>query len=221
MDAISLENRLAKIILERCVECGTCKRMLVCPTDAIKETRLVWPRSIRRFFSDPLSEHKETGIPGRGTEEMKTNDVTERFDYGEAGFSIELGRPSTGAALRDIEKVSTALAKLNVEFEPQNPLTYLMKNKETGELRDDIRNERVLSAIIEFKVPLELVEIVLGTLQKVTENIGTVFSVGVACRVSPDGSIPVATIIEKAGLRMYPNGKTNVGLGYKPSLQVR
>ncbi|MFQ6095847.1 MAG: 4Fe-4S ferredoxin, partial [Candidatus Bathyarchaeia archaeon] len=187
------------------------------PTDAIKETPLEWPRSLRRFFSNPVSEHKETGIPGRGTEEMKTNDVTGRFGYGEAGFSIELGRPSTGTTFRDIEKVSTALAGLRVDFEPQNPLTYLMKNKETGELRDDIKNERVLSAIIEFKVPLNKAEDVLRTLRDVTQDIDTVFSVGVACRVNPDGSIPVASIIEKVGLKMYPNGKTNVGLGRKPS----
>ena len=86
MTAISLNNGLAIIDLEKCVECGTCKRVVDCPTDAITETPLEWPRSIRKFFSDPVSEHKETGIPGRGTEEMKTNDVTERFGYGEAGW---------------------------------------------------------------------------------------------------------------------------------------
>lgn len=192
--------------------------MAVCPTDAIKETPLEWPRSVRKFFSDPLSEHEETRIPGRGTEEMKTNDVTGRFGYSEAGFSIELGRPSAGTTFRDIEKVSKALSRLHLNFEPQNPLTYLMKNKETGELKDEIINERVLSAIIEFKVPLNKVEDVLKTLQEVARDIETIFSVGVACRVNPDGSIPVARIIENLGLAMRPNGKTNVGLGRKPSI---
>lgn len=217
MNAIFLEDETATIDLEKCVECGTCERMGICLTDAIIETSLKWPRSVRRFFSNPISEHKETRIPGRGTEEMKTNDVTGRFDYDDAGFSIELGRPSTGTTFKDIEKMTTALAELNVKFEPQNPLTHLMKDKRTGELVKDVKNERVLSAIIEFKVPMSEVEKVLDKLKNTAMKIDTVFSVGIACRVRPDGTIPVASIIEKAGLEMYLNGKTNVGLGRKPN----
>lgn len=218
MRSISLQDGLAAIDPERCVECGTCKRVAGCPTDAIEEEPLEWPRSVRKFFSDPIAEHKETQIPGRGTEEMKTNDVTGRFDYGEAGFSIELGRPVTGTTFKDIEKVAMAVAELHIDFEPMNPLTYLMKNKEKGEFRDDIKGERVLSAIIEFKVPLNKVKDVLRVLQEVEDDVDTVFSVGIACRVDPDGSVPLVSIIQEMGLKTYPNGKTNVGLGRRPGL---
>jgi hypothetical protein len=216
MGAISLQNGLARINLENCVECGTCKRAAECPTDAIREEQLDWPRSVRKFFSDPIAEHKDTRIPGRGTEEMKTNDVTGRFGYGEAGFSVELGRPVTGTTLRDVEKVMMTLARLNVDFEPMNPLTYLLKDKGTGELRDDVKDERVLSAIIEFKVSLQKVKDILKALQEIEGKVNTVFSVGIACRVNPEGSIPVISLIEESGLKVYPNGKTNIGLGRKP-----
>ena len=38
-----------------------------------------WPRTVRANFSDPLVEHPETKVPGRGTEEMKTTEVTGRI----------------------------------------------------------------------------------------------------------------------------------------------
>ena len=40
--------------------------------------------------------HESTGVHGRGTEEVKTNDVSGRVQVGEVGFTIEFGRPSTG-----------------------------------------------------------------------------------------------------------------------------
>src|SRR5665647_387886 len=60
---------------DRCVECGTCQRAAPCPSDAFyrQPEALEWPRSVRTAFSDPLVPHKETGIRGRGTEEVKTN----------------------------------------------------------------------------------------------------------------------------------------------------
>lgn len=213
MGALSIEDGLAIIDLENCVECGTCRRVMICPTSAIVEEPLEWPRSVRRAFSNPLAVHKETRIPGRGTEEMKTNDVTGRFNYGVAGFSIELGRPVTGTTFREVEKVSTALAKLGIDFEPMNPLTSLMKDRETGELRDDVKGERVLSAIIEFMVQLNRLKEVLITLQDVENRVNTVFSVGIASRVNPDGSIPVTPVVKDTGIKVNPNGKINVGLG--------
>jgi hypothetical protein len=37
--------------------------------------------------------HESTGIEGRGTEEVKTNDVTGRVNIGEVGFTIESEGP--------------------------------------------------------------------------------------------------------------------------------
>ena len=45
---------------------------------------------------------------GRGTDEIKMNDVTGRLRRGDAGLLVEMGRPGVGAYFRDIEKVAMA-----------------------------------------------------------------------------------------------------------------
>src|SRR5271169_1539535 len=84
----------------------------VCPTSALTPDELTWPRVIRRAFSDPLVPHESTGVRGRGTEEVKTNDVTGRVKRGEVNFTIELGRPGVGVRMYDIQKMTMALAAL-------------------------------------------------------------------------------------------------------------
>ncbi|HUV55530.1 MAG TPA: hypothetical protein VMW03_10050 [Candidatus Krumholzibacteriaceae bacterium] len=88
----------------------------VCPTGALTPPELTWPRSLRAAFSDPTVVHPGTGVGGRGTEEIKTNDVTGRLRRGEAGIVVELGRPGTGARLRDVEKMAMALAPLQYGY---------------------------------------------------------------------------------------------------------
>src|SRR5437868_5716867 len=68
----------------------------VCPTAAFEPDTLEWPRVVRRAFSDPRVPHESTGVSGRGTEEVKTNDVSGRVKVGEVGFTIEFGRPGVG-----------------------------------------------------------------------------------------------------------------------------
>jgi ferredoxin len=96
---------------DECVECS----------DAIKEEELAWPRVLRRAFSDPLYVHQGTDVPGRGTEEMKTNDVTGRFREGFIGVGLEFGRPGTGTRLKETEKALKKLTRLGVELEPHIP----------------------------------------------------------------------------------------------------
>src|SRR3979490_309335 len=69
------------------------------PTAAFEPDELSWPRIVRRAFSDPRVPHESTGVEGRGTEEVKTNDVSNRVKVGEVGFTIEFGRPGVGAGL--------------------------------------------------------------------------------------------------------------------------
>ena len=76
----------------------------VCPTAAFEPDELTWPRVVRRAFSDPRVPHESTGVEGRGTEEVKTNDVTGRVGLGEVGFTIELGRPGVGVRFREIQE---------------------------------------------------------------------------------------------------------------------
>jgi len=179
---------------------------------------LTWPRVLRAQFSDPVLEHPGTGIVGRGTEEIKTNDVTGRFKPGRVGITVELGRPGTGTSFKEVETVAKALASLGVNFEPMNPVTQLMNDTATGELRRDVLGEKALSMIIEAETAQERLPAVLRALREVP--VQTVFSLGVAMRAVPENMAWVRQVCFGLGFRVRPNGKTNVGLGH-PSREVR
>lgn len=205
---------------ERCVECGTCIRA-ECPVDALRQPDLKPPRLLRKLFSDPLATFRETEVPGRGTEEMKTNDVTNNVKVGEAGWGVEMGRPGVSTKFTDVEKVTTALARQGVEFLDLNPVTMLI-DKKTGMFTEknpwgispgEIRALRALSAIIEFKTPKEKVPEIIKTLMEVSKEVETVFSVGLISRWK-DGEPELLPLVRGIpGIRLYPNGKHNMGLG--------
>lgn len=204
---------VSEINQDECVECGVCQRSGVCPNDAIHQTELEWPRSIRSAFSNPTTSHRETNVGGRGTEEMKTNDVTGRFREGVAGVLVEMGRPGVGTRLRDLQKVTMAIAKLGVEFESRNPVTSLMSDQKTGQIREEILNEKVLSAIVGFMIENGRLKGSLEVLREVAHEIDTVFSLGLISKVGRDGEMGTVPIAKEAGFFPYPNTKTNVGLG--------
>ena len=155
VDAIKGTGKSVVIDQDECVECGQCLRARVLPRGALYQEKLEWPRTIRAEYSNPNVPHSSTKGTGRGTEEMKTNDVTGRIKNGEIGFAVELGRPNSGAYFKDVEKVAMVLAKNGVEFEENNPTTFHI-NPKTGKLRDErVGKERVLSAIVEFKTAEE------------------------------------------------------------------
>jgi ferredoxin len=239
--AVSPALNRAVVDSDSCVECFTCHRGMskehlnptfvrsvrrlaklfrfrfdpepdVCPTDAITPEELTWPRIVRRAFSDSQVPHESTGIHGRGTAEVKTNDVTGRVKTGEAGFVVEFGRPGLGARFRDIERMTTALAALPVAFEPMNPVTTLMTDVARGTIRPDILDEKVLSAIVEIKVPLDRVPAVLACVRSVAPRLDTVVVVGASTRCGPDGEEPLRALLEREGYPAY-RGKTNLGLG--------
>ncbi|MDT8903234.1 4Fe-4S binding protein [Anaeroselena agilis] len=215
MGCISYRENEGKcaIDLDECVECGICQRPKVCPTGALQQQELDEMRNLRRTFSNPLVPHKTTSVPGRGTEEMKTNDVTGRFKRGHAGVAVELGRPGTGTRFRDVEKVAMAVAPIGVTFEPQNPVTALMVDTATGKMQDGILDEKVLSAIVEFDVTIEKLAVALTAIKQVAPELDTVFSLDLASRMSADNTVPTAEIARQVGFEPSLNGKTNVGLG--------
>ena len=212
VQAINLIEDKAYIDRDLCVECSTCYRSAKCPSGAIRKERLKMPRLVRNPFSDVVATHKLTGVPGRGTEEMKTNDVTGRIENGEIGFSIEIGRPGIGARLGIAELFTIPLAEIGVGFEKASPLTAMLID-DKGHLRGDIKNEMVLSAIIEFKVPYDKVEDVLDIIKKLDKEIDIVFSVGVISRITKKGTIPVMDLLIDNDFSVRPNAKINVGLG--------
>jgi len=215
--AIALgRDKKARIDRNKCIECAVCFNNANCPVNAIQLEDLKWPRSVREVFATVYKEHKDTNVPGRGTEEMKTNDVTGRFRPGEVGFSVDMGRPGVGVDLKDAEKVCMALAKGGVEFEPLNPLTFLMSDKKKGKLRDDVLTERVHSCIPEFKIKEDRFPEVLDALMKVAKEINTVFSLGLCVKVNPDGTVPIMKYLDDHKIYYRPDGKTNIGTG-KPA----
>ncbi|MDP3040760.1 MAG: 4Fe-4S binding protein [Deltaproteobacteria bacterium] len=209
----SKKREVREVIEDECVECGVCLRADVCPTDAIFQQELAWPRIVRQEFSNPLIRHPSTDIGGRGTEEMKTNDVTGRFQAGFAGIGLEFGRPSVATRFSDVQTMAQALAPLGVQFESQNPVTALMIDKGKGLLKPEVLNEKALSAIIEFIIPLEKLEEVFRKIKEVAPKLKTVITVEMISRVGEDGSIPTLPIAKKVGFTARPNTKTNVGLG--------
>lgn len=227
---------------DACVECGNCFRGMttenlnptlvrtiraisrffrfrfepepdVCPTSAIEMNELQMPRLIRQIFSDPVIEHSSTGIKGRGTEEVKTNDVSLRVDTGDVGYTIEFGRPGVGVRFSEIQQMTQALAEYGVTFEPNNPVTHLMTHVESGDIRTDILNEKILSAIVEIKTKLEEVEDVLEIVHKINQEIDTVTAIGISTRCDENGEDNLlAPLLEELGYPHY-RAKTNMGLG--------
>ncbi len=140
--------------------------------------------------------------------------MTNRYGKGEVGFAIDVGRPNAGGVrLREVERICRELSKLDIALDPDNPLTYLMEDLKAGQLKEEVLDEFVVSAIIEFKVPLERCAEVVKALEAVSHHIDTVFSVGVISRVEEDGTIPAGKILEGEGFHMRPNGKTTLNLG--------
>lgn len=251
MGAIYIDRVInrATITRDECVECGACSRMSsehlnptmvrtirnlskifrirfepepdVCPTTAFVVDELEWPRIARRVFSDPLIEHKSTGIHGRGTEEVKTNDVAHRVAVGDVGYVIELGRPGVGVRFHQIQSMTMTLARLGVKFEAKNPISHLMTDPSTGALKEDLLNEKILSAIIEITTTADMVPTVLDTVKRVARQIDTVIAIGVSTRCDDNGEDPVlAPLLD--GLGYAPaRAKTNMGLGRVTNIQAK
>src|SRR5271169_450869 len=185
----------------------------VCPTAAFEPEELTWPRMVRRAFSDPRVPHESTGIEGRGTEEVKTNDISGRVNVGEVGFTIELGRPGVGVRMREIQQICWRLGAAGVSFETRNPITSLMTDVRSGTLREDILGEKLMSAIVEIKVPVERTEEIVRLVWEAEKELDTVVALGVGTRCGPDGEDRVlAPILERLGYKLE-RAKTNTGLG--------
>jgi len=240
--AIDPVIKRAKVDARECVECYTCFNGLsqehlnpalvrtlrkvfqtlrlrfdpepdVCPTAAFEPDELKWPRTVRRAFSDPRVPHESTGVHGRGTEEVKTNDISGRVGIGEVGFTIEFGRPGVGVWFRDLQTMCWALAKAGVAFEKRNPVTSLMSDVTTGTIREDILEEKVLSAIIEIKVPAARAAEIVKLVWEIEKQIDTTVALGVGARCDERGEESVIEpVLEQLGYQPQ-RAKTNIGLG--------
>jgi ferredoxin len=247
--AIDRTIRRATVDLDECVECYACHNRMskehlnptlvrairgflkplrihfdpepdVCPTSAFAPEEMAWPRSIRRAFSDPCVPHESTGIYGRGTEEVKTNDVTNRVGPGAVGLTVEFGRPAVGARFREVQAVTMALARIGAVFERQNPVTALMPDPTTGAINPEVLEEKVLSAIVEVKTPQAMLPVVLRAVKEVAATLETVVSAGVSVRCDGEGENPVEAALASEGYAVF-RGKTNLGLGRLTNLEAQ
>jgi ferredoxin len=232
----------AVIDYDGCVECGTCFRGMsqehlnptlvravrrlaklfrfrfepepdVCPTASFVMEELSWPRIVRRVFSDPLVEHSSTGIHGRGTEEVKTNDVSDRIAVGEVGYVIEFGRPGVGVRFHEIQTMTMALADIGVTFEANNPITHLMSDEGRGIIKQDLFDEKILSAIVEIKTAIEEVPQILEIVAAVSRRIDTVVALGVSTRCDENGNDELLVPLLRDLGHSVERAKTNMGLG--------
>ena len=221
VDAIEFADRKCYVDKDLCTECYVCLRMSVCPEDAIYAGELVgFYKQFQHVISDPVENHGVTGVTGRGTEEVKTIDVSGRVKKGWIGLSIDMGRPGLGVYLRDAEKVAMAVAAAGFRLAPQeeSPLAALMPDNNTGKLEDGCLDYRLLSVIIEGRCEESKAKDVFRALQKVETEIDTVFSVGLISRVDEDGNCKALEFLDELGIPRPHRGKVNPGMGKPLSL---
>jgi hypothetical protein len=88
-----------------------------------------------------------------------------------------------------------------------------MTDVATGTLREDVLNEKVMSAIVEIKVGVERTEEIIHLVHKIEREVDTVISLGVGTRCDEHGEEKiVAPILERLGYKIE-RAKTNMGLG--------
>jgi hypothetical protein len=210
MEAITLGEETSSIDPNECAECGTCYRAEICPVDAITPVKLEWPRVLRGTFSNPLAVHETTGISGRGTEGIKTNDSQNRYKRGQIGVFIEVGRPVLGGRFYDVERIVKKFKASGYEVIPENPIAALINDPKTGALKPDILDEKVISCVIEFIMPDAAADELMTMVRRLSGEVESVFSLSVGLRADEQGK---SRFEEVFGPDIYklPNTKVNIG----------
>jgi len=100
-----------------------------------------------------------------------------------------------------------------VQFEKKNPITSLMSDVSTGTIREDVMGEKLMSAIVEIKVPVERTEEIIRLVWNIEKQVDTVVALGVGTRCDDTGDeTVVAPVLERLGYKLQ-RAKTNTGLG--------
>ena len=92
-------------------------------------------------------------------------------------------------------------------------LTCAYTDTKTGKIREDILNEKVLSAILEIKVDVSRVEEIVMAVREVEKLVDTVVVLGVGVKCDDNGEDNVVRpVLERLGYKIQ-RAKTNTGLG--------
>jgi len=110
-----------------------------------------------------------------------------------------MGRPSTSARFTDVETIAKVVIAHGAKLETQNPSAIIFEENNPGIIKEEFRNERALSVIIEAMIEPEELPGLLKDLKEAQKNVETVFSVDVITRMS-DGEIPTDKLLEEAGV---------------------
>jgi len=215
--AIALTDQgYAEVNPDTCTDCYVCTRSEVCPVEAFsKEPLATFYDEFRHVLSDPTETTADTGVPGRGTEEAKTNDVTGRVRRGQVGFAIDMGRPGIGVRMRDVETVTKAVVAAGLELESPDisPLGKVLVDMKTGEMQQEAKDLYLLSVIVEGKCVESKARAVFEALRDVSDKIESVFSLGIVVRPEPNGEYPILSLIDELGIPQPYRAKVNLGLG--------
>jgi spore coat polysaccharide biosynthesis protein SpsF (cytidylyltransferase family) len=87
-----------------------------------------------------------------------------------------------------------------------------MTDVSTGDIKEDILNEKILSAIVEFKTSLANVPTVLRKVREVAGRLDTIVAIGAAVRCDDNGDNELEEILRQEEFN-FVRGKTNLGLG--------
>ena len=139
--------------------------------------------------------------------------MTGKFGRGEYGLLFEFGRPGTGTRFTEVEKITTAVCAMGVEILEDNPVFGLLADPRTGRIQPQFLHEKVLSVILEIRIPAERLAEIVRRVFPLLDELDTVVSVGLVTRFAPDGGLPVIRELEALGVPVRPNAKINVGLG--------
>jgi hypothetical protein len=146
--------------------------------------------------------------------------VTDRYQRGEIGCCIELGRPGICCTFRDIAIVTGYLVRKGFRLEDNNPVTDLM-DPQTGNFSENLMACRILSAIIEVKFLSKRIEEFVELIKQVSKKIETVFTLGFICRFDDDGGLSICDRLARLGLPPASNAKINLGIGHASSGRMK
>jgi len=80
-------------------------------------------------------------------------------------------------------------------------------------IKEEYKNEEILSGILEMKTVRKNLPILLRALKRVIPEFKGIFSLNVITRLDPNTQIPVLNILKREGFPPRPHAKINLGLG--------
>jgi hypothetical protein len=134
-----------------------------------------------------------------------------RFGKDDIGVFVELGRPVLGARFRDAEKAIMLFKSYGYDLVEDNPVVGLVENPETGSLKPEILNEKVISCLLSFVLPVTAGSQLIDIIHELEGQVESCFNVCVILRAKQDGLSPFDEVFGSEMFRL-PWVKINLGL---------